>query len=231
MFDPIWSGLAEHRRTITVDVPAHGQSPSPSTDFDAAAVVDAIIENLEVAGVEHVVPMTLSHAGWVGIELRRRLGPGRVPALVLLDWMVLGPPPGFLDALAGLQNQDSWQQVRDGLFDMWTSGVDVPAPNSYVASMGGYGYGHWNRAGREISAAFLAHGSPLTALEQLEVACPTLHLYSQPTDDASLTSQQNYASTHPWFAVQRLGGSSHFPTLEVPRDITTYVEDFLRRLP
>ena len=231
VFDPIRAGLSQHRRTITVDLPDHGGSPAAGSDVDTAAVVDAMIEAVDTAGVERVVPLSLSHAGWIGIELRRRLGADRVPALVLLDWMVLGPPPGFLDALAGLQDEASWQQVRSGLFAMWTSGIDVPALHDYVDAMGDYGFPHWRRAGREIASAFAAQGSPLAALERLDVSCPTLHLYAQPTDDALLVSQQDYASTQPWFAVRRLDAQSHFPTFEVPQDIVMAVEEFLCKLP
>ena len=93
---------------------------------------------IDRAGLERVVPVALSHAGWAALDLRERLGADRVPGVVLLDWMVLGTPPGFDDALAGLQSP-AWADVRAGLFEMWTTGVDVPALDAYVASMGGYG--------------------------------------------------------------------------------------------
>jgi hypothetical protein len=53
----------------------------------------------------------------------------------LLDWMVLGPPPGFLDALAGLPDPAAGAQVRAVLFDSWTSGVEVPALDAYVGRL------------------------------------------------------------------------------------------------
>jgi hypothetical protein len=40
---------------------------------------------IEASQAQHVVPVALSHAGWVAIELRRRLG-ALIPKLVLLDW-------------------------------------------------------------------------------------------------------------------------------------------------
>ena len=141
--------------------------------------------------------------------------------------MVLGPPPGFLEALDGLQDESSWQRVRGALFQMWTSGVDVPAVHEYVAHMGHYGFRHWRRGGREIAAAFTREGSPLAAMERLDEACPTLHLYAQPADDAVLAAQQQYAAEHPWFHVQRLEARSHFPMFEVPQDVATAFERFV----
>ena len=41
--------------------------------------------------------------------------------------------------LAGLQDPTVWEQVRGGLFGMWTSGVESAAVLDYVASMAEYG--------------------------------------------------------------------------------------------
>jgi pimeloyl-ACP methyl ester carboxylesterase len=228
VFDPLLHRLAPHRRVLSLDLRDHGQSERTEVDFTSAAVVDDVLRVIDEAQVDQVVPVGLSHAGWIAIEVRRRLGPQRVPALVLLDWMVLGTPPGFTDALAGLQQRWAWEHVRAGLFDMWTSGIEVPALHQYVASMGSYGFRHWSRAGREIAAAFTAEGSPLAALSTLDVACPTLHLYAQPADDALLAAQQGFAAQHPWFHVHRLDARSHFPMFETPDALAGAIEEFVR---
>ena len=142
------------------------------------------------------------HAGWAAIELRRGLGAERVPGVVLMDWMVLGTPPRFAGALAGLQ-LPAWADVREGLTSMWLDGLHIPALTAYVASMKTYGQGHWSRAGREIAAAFAAQPVPVQALEELQ-PCPTLHLYAQPAVDEVLAAQQEYAAAHPWFTVRRV---------------------------
>lgn len=230
VFDPLVARLAPHRRTIAMDLPGHGGSAVPAEDFGAAEVVQAALEVLADRGLQRVVPVALSHAGWMAIELRRKLGPERVPGIVLLDWMVLGPPPGFADALAGLQDPAGWQDVRAALFGMWTHGLDIPALHSYVASMGGYGARYWHRAGREIAASFATEDTPLQALETLAPTCPTLHVYAQPADEAFLAAQQDYAAAHPWFTVHRLSAHSHFPTFEVPEEMASTIDGFARRL-
>lgn len=231
VFDPLVPRLARSRRTLAVDLPGHGGSPAPDGDFGTEDVVRAALAVIERCGLERLVPVALAHAGWVAIELRRRLGPERVPGVVLLDWMVLGPPPGFLDALGGLRDPAGWERVRAGLFAMWTDGVGEPAVHRYVAGMGGYGAGHWRRAGREIAASFAAEGSPLAALAGLETPCPTLHLYAQPADDGVLAAQREQAAAHPWFTVHRLPARSHFPMFEVPDEMAAAVERFVGRLP
>ena len=227
VFDELTALLAPHRLTISADLPEQGTSARTGRDFDTATVVDEMTAVIEATGASRVVPVALAHAGWVAIELRRRLGAERVPAVVLLDWMVLGPPPGFTDALAGLQDEHAWEQVRAALFAMWTSGVDAPALHDYVASMGAYEFTHWRRAGREISAAFAREGAPLAALERLDEQCPTLHVYAQPADNGVLAAQQSYAATHPWFHVHRLEAKSHFPMFEVPAEMARVIEEFV----
>lgn len=230
VFEPLAAHLSGRRRVVAADLRGQGGrrlDDEAAADFTSADQIADLIALLEERGVDRVVPVGLSHAGWFAIELRRRLGAQRVPGVVLLDWMVLGTPPGFDGALQGLQHPDAWQHVRDGLFGMWTAGVDAPAVHEYVASMATYGYPHWGRAGREISAAFQADGSPLAALERLAPACPTLHLYSQPADDAYLAAQQDVAMTHEWYAVRRLPAVSHFPLLEVPETMSSMIEEFV----
>ena len=230
VFDGLLARLGTARRTVALDLPEHGTSPRTGEDFTTADVVDAAVALLDELAVDRVVPVALSHAGWVAIELRRRLGAQRLPGVVLLDWMVLGTPPGFDGALAGLQDGGAWSDVRAALFGMWTEGVDEPAVHEYVASMGRYGAAHWQRAGREISAGFAADGAPLAALGMLPEPCPTLHLYAQPADDTVLAAQRTFAESHPWFEVHRLDAHSHFPMFEVPDEMSTLIEEFACRL-
>jgi pimeloyl-ACP methyl ester carboxylesterase len=231
VFEPLLPLLAAGRRTVATDLREHGGSARTGRDFGTHDVVDDLVQLVEGLGLQRVVPVALSHAGWAAIDMRRRLGPTRVPGIVLLDWMPLGTPPGFLDALEALQDEAAWEQVRSGLFAMWTAGVESPALHDYVGAMGEYGHPYWRRAGREIAAAFTAEGSPLAALEHLDAPCPTLHLYAQPAEDAVLLAQRAYAAEHPWFRVTRLEAGSHFPSFEVPEQTSNAIEEFVCRLP
>lgn len=226
-FDALVEGATDHRRAISVDLPGHGDSPDPGWDFTIGHVVDELVALVEREHLARVVPVGLSHAGWAAVELRRRLGAERVPGVVLLDWMVLGTPPGFDDVLAGLLSP-RWEEARAMLFDLWTEGVDEPALHAYVDRMACHGQDMWGRAAREIGASFRHHPVPLAVLDEL--ACSTLHLYAQPRDDDYLAAQEAWAAEHPWFEVRRLDARSHLPMFEVPGEITAEVEQFVRRL-
>ena len=226
VFSPLAGPLSQHRRTLTADLRGQGGRAFETADFDSTQQVRDLVDLIEARGVSRVIPVALAHAGWFAIELRRRLGADRVPGIVLLDWMVLGTPPGFDDALAGLQAPASWEQVRGALFGMWTTGVESDDVHRYVAAMGEYRFEHWSRAGREISASFASEGSPLAALSALSPACPVLHIYSQPTDESYLAAQQQIARDQAWFQVARVDARSHFPMLEVPGTISALIEEF-----
>lgn len=216
VFEPLLAGLASRRRVLSLDWRGHGESGRADEDFGTGDLVDDATAVIEASGAETIVPVALSHAGWVAIELRRRLGP-RVEKLALLDWIVLDAPPPFLAVLHALQDSDHWQAAREQLFAMWLDGQDLPALTHYVREdMGRFPFATWACAGREIERNYLEGGSPLRALGALEPPVPTLHLYAQPGDPGYLAAQQAFADTAPWFRVVKLDARSHFPMCEQP---------------
>jgi pimeloyl-ACP methyl ester carboxylesterase len=227
VFDPLLASAGRSRRALSVDWPGHGASRRADADFGSADLVQDTLALVDVLGLTRVVPVALSHAGWIALELRRALGAERVPAVVLMDWMPLGTPSGFMDALGALQNPVAWTQVRAALFEMWGAGVDSPVVHDYIATMGAYEFDMWSRAGREIARSFDAQPMPLAAFAALGEECPTLHLYAQPRDEGYLAAQEGFAAEHDWFQVRRLDATSHFPCLEVPDAIAAAIDAFL----
>jgi pimeloyl-ACP methyl ester carboxylesterase len=136
VFDELAPRYATRRRTLALDWRGHGKSTRLADDSgDLANDALAVIEASEV---DQAVSVALFHAGWVAIELRRRLGP-RIPKLVLLDWIILEAPPPFLGARQSLQNPAQWQQTREQLFSMWLQGPNIPALTDYAREdMGSY---------------------------------------------------------------------------------------------
>ncbi len=227
LFLPLVSRLCVRHRLLVMDLRGHGES-EPAGDFDTETMVEDALAVVEASGVRRVVPVALSHAGWLAIELRRRLGE-RLSKLVLLDWLVLDPPPPFLAALKALQSGD-WTRTRDALFGMWLEGVDSEAVILFVrGDMMSFDGAMWKRAGREIARAYARAGNPLQALTTLSPPVPTLHLYAQPEDPAYRMGQESFADSHPWFQVEKLPAHSHFPMLETPDVVARSIERFVSR--
>jgi hypothetical protein len=143
-------------------------------------------------------------------------------------WMIFDPPQPFLAALAGLQAEDTWHATREGLFHMWTEGVDNDAVVEFVHSvMGAHESPMWARSGREIFAAYAEHGNPLKAFSSLPNPPRVLHLYAQPPSSEYLQAQRAFADNNSWFSVERLDeAKSHFPYFEVPRRIAQEIQAF-----
>jgi len=218
---------AARRRVLTLDWRGHGESAAASAPFGSEALIEDAIAVIEASGARSVVPVALSHAGWIAIELRRRLG-DRIAKLVLIDWLVQQAPPPFLRVLEALQAPERWAIARGLLFSIWLRGVEDDELKGFIpADMGAYGSDMWARAGREIEASYRRWGSPLAALAALEAPPPVLHLYAQPDEPGYLAAQRSFADRHPWYAVLRLEARSHFPMFEVPQEMSAEIEQFV----
>ena len=229
-FRDLAPACSRSRRTLTMDWRGHGESDPVQGDFGESALLEDVLAVVHESGIHRVVPVALAHSGWVAIELRRRLGE-RVPAIVLVDWLVLDPPPPFVSALSALQDAGKWQTTRDRLFSMWLEGVDSTKVIRLVREvMGSYGFEMWARAGREIGTAYRREGSALKALAALRPVTQVMHLYAQPADPGFLQTQETFAAANPWFSVRRLNAKSHFPMLEVPEEMANAIESFVAQL-
>jgi pimeloyl-ACP methyl ester carboxylesterase len=220
---------AKYRRALALDWRGHGESGSPTGDFGNDDLIEDALNVIQSSGVQRIVPVALSHAGWVAIELRRRLQ-ARIEKLVLLDWIILMQPPReFFAALDGLQSPDRWHETAERLFSLWLGDVERDALIHFVRhEMGAYGFTMWSRAAREISAAYADMGTPLQILAAMIPPCPVMHLYAQPDDPGYLAAQEFFATSHSWFKVRRLKARSHFPMFEVPDVIVATIEEFAR---
>ena len=117
----------------------------------------------------------MGHAGWIGIDLRRRLGSG-VPGLVVVDWVVSEAPAALLTTLEDVRSDADRDDAVAGLLQQWQAGVPDPAIAALLADMGAVSDAMWDRAAREIESSYARFGSPLRALAGLEHPPPVLHL-------------------------------------------------------
>ncbi|AEI68801.1 alpha/beta fold hydrolase [Corallococcus macrosporus] len=223
-FQKLLPRCSAFRRVLSVDLRGHGESEGGGSDFDSTTVLEDLLALVEASGARHIVPVAMSHAGWWALDLRRALGPTRVPRMVLLDWIATEPTPTFLHAVRGLQTE-RWSEVRDTLLQGWLKGLDDASIRRFVRDdMGAFDEAMWARAGREIEAAYAREGSPLHALAALEPMPLTMHLYARPESHDYLAAQVDFGVEHPGFHVLKLPATSHFPALEVPDMVAAGIE-------
>lgn len=230
----VFAAVAPHcsrwRRALVLDWRGHGESGAAAGDFGTPELVDDARALIQASGVQQIVPVAHSHADWVAIELHRQLE-AQIAQLVLLDWLVLDPPPPFRAALQRLQSPAQWRRTVEQLFALWQAGGDNRAVSQFIEhEMGAYEFAMWARAAREIGRAYTQAGSPLQALAAGASAVPVLHLYAQPAEASYWQAQQAFASTHPWFRVHKLRARTHFPMLEAPEEVVAALEQFIFRV-
>jgi pimeloyl-ACP methyl ester carboxylesterase len=214
------------RRVLNMEWRGHGDSGNSPGDFGLEEMIADALAVADEAAVERFVPCAASHSGFVAIELRRRF-PDRVPRLVHVDWYVVPPPPPYMALLEQLTSSDGWSGARDKLVEIWTAGVGTPEITAAIEEMNRHGADMWMRSGREISAGYERVGSPTAAWASLDPPAAVLHLYGQPQDPGFLAVQEEFAAVHPWFAVRKLSGTTHFAMIETPTDVADAIEAFV----
>ena len=225
MFSQLAVYCSKHRRTLALDWRGHGLSETPKGDFGAYDLVEDALAVIEASGAQQIVPVGTAHAGWMAIELRRRLAE-RIPKIVLLEWMVFEAPPPFLAVLQAGMDPQGAEQMREQITAQWLKGVDNADVIHLIRDMGRQSPELWARAAREIRSAYIQQGPPLQVLARLGKPVPVLHLYAQ-EPPGYLAVQEAFAAEHPWFHVHRLPASSHFPMIEAPDVVATEIEQFV----
>ena len=215
IFDPLIARAGKGRRVIALDWRGHGESGPSEGDFGASELLEDALAVVAASGVKRVIPVAQAHAGWIAIDLARRLG-DRVPGLVLTSWMLFAPPPPFADMLAALQEETRFAEAREKLVGMWLAGGPPHVVDAIRSMTARYGPAMWARAACAIAAAFAREGTAAEALSRLVPLRPTLHLYAQPRAPEYLAAHEAFARDHSFFHFQRVEGATHFPTLEAP---------------
>ena len=224
-FAPVLDQLKRRRRVLSPDWRGHGSSPPVPADFGTDELVRDALTVIADSGESSVVPVAAAHAGWVAIELRRRLGQD-VPGLVFVDWMVAGAPATFLSTLAALRSKADRDEAIAGTLQMWQAGVPSPELAGHLADMGAAPGEMWDRAAREIEISYARHGSPLRALSELDPPVPVLHLVPAAAG-CMFERHRAYAAEHPWYHATELEARSHFPFFEAPRQAADEIERFV----
>lgn len=228
-FDPVIERLRARRRVLALDWRGHGASGAPPGDFGEEDLVHDALAVIADSGVQSVVPVALAHAGWVGIDLRRRLG-HLVPGLVVVDWIVTEAPEELLTTLEDIRLNADRDDAVAALLQEWQAGVTDPALAGLLADMGAASSEMWDRAAREIEGSYARYGSPLRALSGLEQSLPVLHLVPAGAGGPAFERQRAYVAEHHWYHAAELPARSHFPLFEAPREAADEIERFVARV-
>src|SRR3954447_24994565 len=73
VFAPLLASTGAGRRVIALDWRGHGESERPEGDFGANELLEDALAVVAASGAKQVVPVAQAHAGWIAVELARRL--------------------------------------------------------------------------------------------------------------------------------------------------------------
>lgn len=83
--------LGKKRRVINADLLGHNESDRPEGNFEIEDVIREASKLIDSLGINEFITVSVAHAGWIAVELRRRLV-HRLPKMVFLDWIIIEPP-------------------------------------------------------------------------------------------------------------------------------------------
>jgi len=225
--------LGTNRRVINVDLLGHNESDRPEGNFESEDVIREASKLIDLLGINEFVTVSVAHAGWLAVELRRRLVK-RIPKMVFLEWIIIEPPQIFFETLEQMQQPERWRSARDTLFASWSLSEPHLAKPFYEF-MTNYDFDMWSRAGQEIGRSYREFGSALRVLQTLSPAPKVLnlysptqaaHLYARGDDSSYFEAQQSFAKNYPWFHFRRLSSKSHLPSVEVTKEVADAIESF-----
>lgn len=221
--------LARTHRVIRLDWRGHGEDRKHDGDFTVDDQASDIVDFVDALGLDKVVPVSTSHGGWANIEATDRLGIGRVPRSVVIDWIMVTPNESFFTMVDDIQDRAKWEDGRSDFFGYWIGDTENRDIVDHVNNeMAGFDYEMWARSGREIAKAYRKWGNPMSRMKSMAKARPITHIFSQPFEADYLVAQQEFAASNPWFHPTKLKGRTHFPTLEQPREVADTIRAFLK---
>jgi len=219
-FAPQAEHFARHHRVISLDLRGHGESDKPQGAYPISAYVDDIAHVIGELKLGKVVAVGHSMGGITVLELGAA-HPDKVAAIVMVDPAPFVFPPelkagvdGMVGAIEGGNNEPRRQFIANNLF-MPTSDkalvdrvlqVMMASPTHVAAG---------------AMKGILGFDGPGAAAR---CKVPALHLAAQPPlNPPHLMSQWLPNVVNGWTV-----GAGHFNMLEVPDQVTSMIEGFLR---
>ena len=152
-----WNGLLEplsdHHRVLALDWRDHGASGPAAGDFGEVDLVRDALAVMEDSGARRFVPVALAHAGWVAIDLRRRLR-SAILGVVVIDWIVHAAAARVPhDPGAHARTTMRGEPLLDETLLRWAADVDDPQLLAFLDQMAGMPADMWDRAAREVEGS------------------------------------------------------------------------------
>ena len=214
--------LAGSYRLVTLDLPGHGQSGSPSDGHFTMDLFARAVEAVRVEAKADKVVLVGHSMGTPVIRQYARLYPQHVAGLVLVDGLVAipqgagGPPPPQPARMIGPEGLKAREAMIRGMF---TPSTPQPLQQHILKMM---------LAAPEATAvgAMLATFDPSNWKEE-SLAMPVLGIYA---DKSTLGGAASVKKVFPNSEYVEIPGTGHFVMMEKPEEFNRLLKGFLDKV-
>ncbi len=204
-FAPQAEHFARRHRVVSVDLRGHGESDKPQGEYPIAAYADDIAYLIEQLGLGKAVAVGHSMGGLTVLQLAAA-HPDRVAAIVMVDPAPFVFPPGDQEPRRQFITNHLFLPTSDRRLVEEVLAVMMVAPSHVAAN---------------AIRGVLAFDGPAVAAQ---CKVPALHLAATPPlNPPHLMSQWLPTVINGWTV-----GAGHFNHLEVPDQVNSMIEGFLR---
>lgn len=221
-FAPQAEYFARQHRVICMDLRGHGESDKPVGSYSITDYVDDIAYLLEQLGIDRVVAVGHSMGGSVALQLAASC-PDRVAAIVMVDPAPLVYSPearaAAMDMVKAIEAGDQALRSRFIVDHLFLPTSDRKLVDDVLAVM----LAAPDHVAASAMKGILAFDGPAVAAQ---CKVPALHIAGVPRNPPHLMSQWLPAVVNGWTV-----GAGHFNQLEVPDQVNSMIEGFLRHYP
>jgi len=217
---------ATGRRVIAVDLPGHGLSDKPPTEYSVAFFTEALGSFLDALELDRVALVGHSLGGHICLQLALEQ-PERVARLVLVDAGGLGREidTGFLQPMLAGLSREATETMLQGLFHDPTFITRPMVDATYEALSQP---GAWEALVAGAGAASAGDAQTETLTDRLgELALPMLLVWGAQDTVISVAHGRAAQSAIPGAELWVAEGAGHCPQLELAQDFNSRVAAFL----
>lgn len=214
------------RRCLAPDLPGHGLSAKPQIDYAIPVLGETLAGLMDVLAIRRAIPVGHSMGALVALELARMMGPGRVPAVALIEPAPLLPPENVargLEKTERLLHEEGWRAAMRRLLD---AAFLLPGePDAEVRAEAEAGMKAVSPFAAEACWEAMRAYPGAEALAAIEQPLAVI-LGGRPQVDIA---RWRAALSAPLHVGQTLGGG-HFNLLTVPAQVNAMLATFLERV-
>ena len=239
---PVIRPLSRKYRVVAPDLPGHGNSTKPRSDYSLGAFAALLRDLCDELGITRATVVGHSLGGGIAMQFSYQ-HPDYCQRLILIDSGGLGPDVGLTLRMLSLPGAElimpiiAPQKVLDAGERVWSwfhkSGMSAPRGEEIWRSYSSLADAPTRQAFlRTLRSVVDYRGQSVSALSKLDTTdLPIMAIWGD--QDAIIPVEHAYAvqQARPDIRLEVLTGVGHFPQAERPAEVAEFIDDFISHTP